>query len=80
MIVEASGSTRFRWAAARQIDPGRRSLRNLRRTECAEQQRHPDPARAFSGDAHAAGVSPKAGKPGCWDNMIGPGKAFERAG
>src|SRR5258705_11859533 len=32
---------------------------------------------AFSGDAHAAGISPETGKPGWGENIIGPGKAFD---
>lgn len=32
---------------------------------------------ALSGDAHAAGFHEGAKRPGWWDNMIGPGKAFD---
>ncbi|TFH36910.1 MAG: homoserine O-acetyltransferase [Dehalococcoidia bacterium] len=32
---------------------------------------------ALSGDAHAAGLHPGETTPGWWDNMIGPGKAFD---
>ncbi len=31
---------------------------------------------AFSGDAQAAGICEETGKPGWWNNMIGPEKAF----
>jgi len=32
---------------------------------------------AFSGDAHAAGAHAVTGRAGWWDNMIGPGRAFD---
>lgn len=32
---------------------------------------------ALTGDAHAAGLHPEDEKPGWWDDMIGPGKAFD---
>ncbi len=32
---------------------------------------------AFSGDAHAAGISKDSGQPGWWSAMIGPGLAFD---
>jgi homoserine O-acetyltransferase len=34
-------------------------------------------AHAFSGDAHAAGISRETGQPGWWSAMIGPGLAFD---
>ncbi|MBV9084945.1 MAG: homoserine O-acetyltransferase [Acidobacteriaceae bacterium] len=32
---------------------------------------------AFSGDAHAAGISKETGQPGWWSEMIGPGLGFD---
>ncbi len=32
---------------------------------------------AFSGDAHAAGISRETGQPGWWSQMVGPGLAFD---
>src|SRR5947209_10964684 len=32
---------------------------------------------AFSGDAHAAGISKENAQPGWWSSMIGPGLAFD---
>ena len=32
---------------------------------------------AFSGDAHAAGISKESGQPGWWSSMIGPGLGFD---
>lgn len=32
---------------------------------------------AFSGDAHAAGISRQTGQPGWWSAMVGPGLAFD---
>jgi homoserine O-acetyltransferase len=34
-------------------------------------------AHAFSGDAHVAGYHKGESKPGWWDDMVGPGKAFD---
>ncbi len=32
---------------------------------------------ALTGDAHVAGISEETGKPGWWDNSVGPGRAFD---